>query len=540
MGRGQRWPAKTGSLTNLATPDPELLTSGDALGSDDERQNKARWEARSLMTRINTNVQSLIGQRTLNKNNASLSTSLNRLSTGLRINAGKDDPAGLIASEMLRSRIQSTEQAIDNAVRADTVMAIAEGGLQEISSLLLEVESLVHQAANEAGLSHDEVVANQLQIDSILASIDRLAEATAFGDIKLLNGNLEFTTSGVNINEPTGAALNHLDLVRINAAKIPNGSYRQVTVNVVTGSEFAYVSARPGGYDGTRTSADTTLQIRGNYGTETLSFASGTVAADIVSAVNASTTLTGVSAVASGNGVPSSPTSILFSSTDYGLDAMVAVTMLQNPAALALPGGAAETDYGTNGTVTVNGANAIVDGLDVTVRSGSLSMDLRLDPTFGSVDSSSTSFEVTGGGATFAISPTLGLSGMETLGLTEVSVAKLGDSLNGYLSSLQSGLTNDLSSANFSTAQRIVQNAINQVSSLRGRIGAFQKNTLQTTINSLNVARENVTAAESAIRDADFAMETSQLTRAQILVQSSTAVLQIANTSPQNALQLLG
>jgi len=97
-----------------------------------------------------------------------------------------------------------------------------------------------------------------------------------------------------------------------------------------------------------------------------------------------------------------------------------------------------------------------------------------------------------------------------------------------------------LSSKNFASAQRIVREAINQVASLRGRLGSFQKDTLTTTINSLRVARENVTAAESAIRDADFAAETSNLTRAQILVNSSTAILQIANAAPQNVLALLG
>ena len=140
----------------------------------------------------------------------------------------------------------------------------------------------------------------------------------------------------------------------------------------------------------------------------------------------------------------------------------------------------------------------------------------------------------------FSISPTVGLSGQEALGISEVSSAALGNASDGYLSSLGTGLTNSLSSRNFTTAQRIVRAAINEVASLRGRLGGFQKDTLSTTINSLRVARENVTAAESAIRDADFAVETSSLTRAQIMVNSSTVVLQLANTQPQNVLALLG
>ena len=151
-----------------------------------------------------------------------------------------------------------------------------------------------------------------------------------------------------------------------------------------------------------------------------------------------------------------------------------------------------------------------------------------------------TTFEITGGGAVFSISPTVGLSGLESIGIGEVSSAKLGSTSSDVIGTLKSGLGNDLSSKNFSKAQRIVRDAINQVASLRGRLGGFQKDTLTSTINSLTVARENVTAAESAIRDADFAVETSNLTRAQILVNSSTSVLQIANAQPQNALALLG
>ena len=105
------------------------------------------------MTRINTNVQSLIAQRALTVNNASLNQALERLSTGLRINSGRDDPAGLIASEMLRSNIRAIDTAVNNAARADTIIAVAEGGLQEVSALLLDLENLVDQTANQAGIT---------------------------------------------------------------------------------------------------------------------------------------------------------------------------------------------------------------------------------------------------------------------------------------------------------------------------------------------------------------------------------------------------
>jgi flagellin len=258
---------------------------------------------------------------------------------------------------------------------------------------------------------------------------------------------------------------------------------------------------------------------------------------DVATRINQSKELTGVSATASA--ATGGPASLVLQSTQYGAEGFVSVDVLENLTAFSSQA-ASVSDYGTNGVVTINGGQAIVNGLDVAVRTGSLAMELTLDSTFGSVDGGSTVFEITGGGAIFAIAPTVGLAGQEGLGLSKVTTGSLGTQGQGFLQSLGSGATNDLSSKNFTVSQRIVREAIKQVSSLRGRLGGFQKNTLQTTMNSLNVALENVTAAESAIRDADFAAETSALTRAQILVNSSTVALQLANAQPQNALSLLG
>jgi len=483
------------------------------------------------MSRINTNVESLVARRALGINNASLNQALGRLSTGLRINSGRDDPAGLIASETLRSSLRAIDTAIDNATRANTIVSVAEGGLQEVSSLLLDLENLIDQTANEAGMTAEEVSANQIQIDSILASINRLAEATAFGNKKLLNGNLDFTTSGINIDTMTGSAVDHLDRVQINAAKVPTGATRQVNIEVVNASEVAVISAVPAGAGSTLSGA-ATFQIRGNLGSETLSFASGTTTSAVAAAINASQELTGVAASAGGG-------DLILQSTSFGSDQFVSVSFLQGATAFVSQAESV-TDHGTDGTVTINGANAVVRGLTASVNTASLSLDLTLAAAFGGTTGNSSRFDITGGGAIFSISPTVGLSGLEALGLGEVSTAKLGNSGVGFLATLGTGLTNDLSSKNFTTAQRVVRAAIDQVAKLRGRLGGFQKDTLTTTVNSLQVARENVTAAESAIRDADFAVETSNLTRAQILVNSSTQVLQLANAAPQNVLALLG
>src|ERR1043166_2758431 len=174
------------------------------------------------MSRINTNVQSLLAQRVLGQNQGTLRSSLERLSTGLKINRGKDDPAGLIASENLRSELKSTNAAIANADRADQVVNIAEGGLQEVPGLLTDLTGLVTNSASSAGLSASERAANQLQIDSILQTIDRISSATSFQGTKLLNGNFDYKASSV---------ASGLADYRINGAKF-NGASQKVNALV--------------------------------------------------------------------------------------------------------------------------------------------------------------------------------------------------------------------------------------------------------------------------------------------------------------------
>src|SRR5688572_23898145 len=147
------------------------------------------------MARINTNVASLTAQRGLARTQKQLSSTLQRLSSGLRINRGADDPAGLIASEGLRSEMAGINQGIDNSTRASNVIATAEGALSEVAALLLNIKSLAVQAANTGAFSDEEIRANQLQVDSAIDSITRISNTTTFAGLKLLNGNLDYLTS---------------------------------------------------------------------------------------------------------------------------------------------------------------------------------------------------------------------------------------------------------------------------------------------------------------------------------------------------------
>src|ERR1700722_13283903 len=174
---------------------------------------------------INTNVSSLIAHRSLTKNNSALNTSLERLSTGLKINSGADDPAGLIASEALKAEQTGISSAIDNANRATNIIGTAEGGLNEVSNLLNQLQGLVNQSANTGALSSDEISANQLQVDSILNTVTRIANSTSFQGRNLLDGSLAYTLSAAGTS--AFAAIN------INAADLPGNKPEVVVVQVL-------------------------------------------------------------------------------------------------------------------------------------------------------------------------------------------------------------------------------------------------------------------------------------------------------------------
>jgi flagellin len=481
------------------------------------------------MSRINTNVGSLIAVNALNKNTASLQTSLQRLSTGVRINSGKDDPSGLIASESLKAEQKATQTAIGNAQQANNIIGTAEGSLSEVSNLLVNLQGLVGNSANSAGLSQDEQNANQLQVDSILSTINRISNSSSFQGVKLLNGTYDYTTSGLT----TTSAFTSIN---INSAKVSNQTL-SVTVAVVT-------SAKTGELDfagsSTGLNGSSTISVAGNQGSIQLSFASSTASSKIVASVNQFSDSTGVQAILS-----SDNKSVRFISTDYGTSQFVSVKSTSTSLATTDKAGVASTSsYGTNATLTVNGTTAVSDGLHVKAVFGDLlDVDFTLSAAANSNGKSKT-FGITGGGATFSLGAQVNTANTASVGIASVNTGSVGKVVqNGTIYSLAdlgSGKAAAVNTGDTTLAQKIVNQAIKDVSNLRGRLGAFQANTLTSTINSLNVALENVSSSESNITDTDFATETANLTRSQILVQSATSVLSQANQAPQAVLKLLG
>jgi len=488
------------------------------------------------MTRINTNVPSMLARRVLNFQNKTLTTSLERLSTGLRINRGSDDPAGLIASETLRAEQKAISAAISNAQRAEQVANVAEGGLQEINNLLVELQSLVGSSANDAGVSAEEKDANQLQIDSILQTIDRVANSTSFNGTKLLNGNFDYTTSGVDTSL--------IDEVSIQSARLSDAADASigVTVDVTQSAQTGVLYLSTGATLDNADNGSITVEITGKDGVQQFTFASGSSQANIISAINTFKDAIGVSATASGN-------TVNMSSLEYGSNSFVRAKILEGTTddliktAVDLSGteGTDLKDEGRDATVLINGIEATTDGLKARVSSDGFDIAVTLNGTSTlNSDGQSESFDITGGGADFNLAPKVNLASKVSLGIQTTTTGNLGDSIDGFLSALKSGGAANVVNGDLTKAQKIVDKSIKQVSTLRGRLGAFTKNTVGSTINNLGVTLENTAAAESTIRDTDFAKETATLTRQQILAQAATQALGIANSQPQNVLALLG
>lgn len=510
------------------------------------------------MARINTNVSSLIAQTRLARSNGQLETTLQRLATGSRINRGADDPAGLIISERLRTELAGLQQGIKNSERASGVISTTEAALSEVSDLLNSIKGLVVEAANSGAVSKEEVDANQLQIDSAIDSITRIANTASFAGLKLLNGSLSYSTSGVNT-----AQLVKTQLFGVNFG---DRSSVDVDVEVLGSAQTAKLFLNTNWAVADQLPSTVTLEVAGRTGVDEYVFASGASVNNIIDAINDRSSITGVRAVRVNAGDPTS--GIAFLSTGFGSEDFVSVKRLSGGSALTFarlnndaPGfinwgtpssfSVADIDHGRDVTVLINGALATGRGLEVTLRNPDLDMKVLLSSTFATtVSGTSESFVITGGGARYQLGPQVTTQQQISIGLNSIAATRLGGAyvpINGgasqelqFLSSLKSGGDNNLATGNLSNASRVLESAIDEVSSLRGRLGAFERNILQTNIASLQAGFENITASESNIRDADFARETSELSRAQILVSAGTSVLATANANAQTVLQLLG
>jgi flagellin len=411
---------------------------------------------------------------------------------------------------------------MSNTQLATNVIDTADGALGQISSLLLDIQGVVVESANSGALSQSQIEANQLQVDSAVQAITNIADTTNFDGLNLINGNLDYITSGVS-----SSAISN---VQIAQANFGTNATLPVNVNVITSARTANLEFRTSAL-----TSGVTLQIAGNSGTESLSFASGTKASAIAFAVNQISDATGVSAKFINSANVSS--GISFTSQGFGSEEFVSVTALSGKmGTVNLTGNAATRVSGRDAVATVNGALTTGNGLQLTVNTDGLNANLTLNNTFGA---GKTSFDITGGGAKFQLGSVVDSNQQVSIGIQSVAATALGNSDLGFLSDMVTGGSASLTGGNAEKADQILNEAINQVAVLRGRLGAFEADTLNTDSSDLSVALTNVTSSESTITDANFAQETSNLTRDQILQQAGVSVLATANSTPQNVLTLL-
>lgn len=607
------------------------------------------------MTRIQTNVPSLRGLRILNRSNKLLDTSLTRLSTGLQINFGKDNPSGLIASENLRSQITVIDQSISNSNRANNVLSTADSALGEITGLLNQIRGLVQEGLNKGALSQSEIEANQRQIDEALSAVNRISANTTFSGDKLIDGSRSFNTqittadkaklSDVKIDSAlfTGSATIVVDSTITSAAtqaelftNFTSGGLASDTTLEVSGAkgtdivflgagstlnnietafdaiadstgveaeltgavagttsiasagsnnDLTFTDARVTGNQATGFDQTLKVEIVANNGsnstlgvtssstatdltlTVTLGVAAGTTtssAADVKALLEsdaASSNYVTVSYEGDGSGVvtaadagavgPQDVTTgatdgyLTFRSQDFGSDQFVGIDVLQGSFTTtqdSVGGTAANRVEGTDIGVRINGQAAVGRGLRASLRSSTLTASLTFDSAANVLDNTA-AVTITGGGALFQIGQEVSAAGQIGVGIEGVNTARLGG-VSGKLFELGSGGGKsllDVSPTNpGSGLVSIIEEAINRVTDLRGRIGALQKNVIETNVTTLGVALESISDARSQIVDTDFAEETANLTRAQILVKSGLSVLAIANQNPAQVLSLLG
>ncbi len=436
-----------------------------------------------------------------------------RMSTSSRINSAADDPAGLIAISLLGSELGAVQAASDNASRANAMMDVADGAMGQISTLVSDIRSLTTSLANDAGLSSDEKAAMQLQIDSAVASIDRLVNSTTFNGKQLLNGNLGITTTGVDT-----AKITDVDITGRSIAQ--NTTLNVQVVSAAQQGQVAWTGAALGAGN------NVTLEITGNLGSMQLSFAGGTTAASMAATINANTDSTGVHASASGG-------KLYFVSQNYGEEEFVSVQTLSGT--FSLDGGIT-TDAGKDANVTVNGQTATVDGMNVSFNVGGTSGTAVMSQSFMKTAGSSEAFTVTGGGATFALTPNV--SNLMNIGISNLGSAHLGNATLGYLHDLTTGGAY-AAIDHAGQAARIAEAAVTQVARARANVGAFQKYTVGSLQNSLAQTETSLSSAIGQIKDTDYAVEVANMTRLNTLFQAQLSALSIMGQHSSSLVSLL-
>lgn len=477
-----------------------------------------------MSLKVNFNSSSLNAYRNLSASDSSLSKSIERLSSGYKINNAADNPAGLVISEKLRAQVGGLNQAISNAGDAVNMIKTAEGALTQVNSLLGSMRDLAVHAANAGANDTAAVAADQQQITNALASINKISEETQFGQKKLLDGSagVKTTVTGLDV---TGANLNYSTTL---------AATDTVSVNVTTAAAQASLT---GTVDlGTALAADASFNLTGNGTTVAINLATGDDIADAIAAVNAYTDKTGIVATNDGSD------HLVLTSQDYGGQA--AISYVGGAGATAVMGKTADAKTGTDAAATVthlvNAVPTAISDASWTSGNGTVLQD-SLGNTIALTVAAATSTGDKGAQISTESGSLIFQVGAYSGQTREVNIASTASSDLGIGAVVGKTLA-DIDVTTASGAQDaldIIDQAISDVSGIRADLGATQTNTLESSISSLTVASENISASESTIRDTDMASEMVNFTKYQILQQAGISMLSQANSTGQNLLSLL-
>lgn len=489
---------------------------------------------------INTNTMSLNAQRNLNSSQNSLATSLQRLSSGMRINSAKDDAAGLAIADRMTSQIRGLNMAVRNANDGISLAQTAEGALQESQNILQRMRELSIQAANGTNSASDRD-ALQAEVSQLQQELTRIADTTTFNNKKLFDGSFGSQTFQV------GANANETISVTVGDARAEQMGAQQISgAGTVAGG--AIVAAAPGNNGIT---ADATVVITGSLGSNAagdISIADEDSAQQIADKINAQSNTTGVTATASNtvqlsNMVAFDTGPVTMNLNGQAITVNTAVNGDFTEMMTAINGAAGATGV----TASFNGADrstltlTAVDGRDISIdtitnATGVSTLDMA-SVVNGAVGAATTMAEAAAGHIAVG---TVTLTNAGSSSITVAGTAQ-GEWANANSSSLQNVAAIDISGNDGSGAQSaiaVVDAALRQVSDVRADLGAVQ-NRFTSTISNLQNISENVSAARGRIQDADFAAETASLSRNQILQQAGIAMLAQANASSQSVLSLL-
>ena len=476
---------------------------------------------------VNTNVASLNAQRNLNTTQGSLASSLQRLSSGLRVNSAKDDAAGLAIAARFTAQIRGSNQAARNANDGISVLQIAEGALNEVSSNLQRIRELAVQAANASNSTTDRQKLNN-EASQLVSEIDRVAQNTNFNGLKLLDGSFTAQTLQVGANA---------------------GGSNQITISSISSARSASLGVGSGSsYSASVTGSVTTTAL--TSGIVTINgFNVGATSSDGVSSANADGSA--IAKAAAINAI----------SGDSGVTASVSATTLNGTATTVATDGTGAVINGVNtgviqastgGDLAVNASNFVAAVNAISAQTGvTATITNATAGTYTLTASDGRNIAVTAstanavgaaGTAQGSITLTSTGSGGITIGGDPTGAAALGVSAGNTAATVTVGAgvsSVDLTSAaGASNALAIIDSAIENIANSRASLGAFQ-NRLESTISNLNIQSENLSASRGRIQDADFAAETANLSRSQILQQAGTSILAQANALPQSVLSLL-